>query len=137
MRVFLDSSAIVKRYINEPGSEKLNELCAAASSVILSIITSVEVSSAFSRSKREKKITSSQLKLLKLEFSKDLNAAEIVELYPRVISQSKQCLERTALRSLDAIQLASAIVAEVDLFITSDERQIKAAKAFKVKSVLI
>ena len=137
MKVFLDSSALVKRYIFEVGTPELMKACHDASRIILSVITAIEIPSAIARRLREGALSKAQYKTIKENFSKDLAASDIVELYPAVIRQAVRSLEKYPLRSLDAIQVASALIADVDLFITSDERQRNAARKLKLKTILI
>ncbi|HIJ69310.1 MAG TPA: hypothetical protein HPP81_01005 [Deltaproteobacteria bacterium] len=38
MRVFFDTSAFVKRYIEEPGADKVIEICMKAEELVLNVI---------------------------------------------------------------------------------------------------
>ena len=38
MRIFFDTSALTKRYVEEEGSDKVRELCASADSLGVSVI---------------------------------------------------------------------------------------------------
>ncbi len=137
MRLFLDTSALAKRYVLESGSSELTELCRQADEIVLSYICTVELISALNRLKREGKLSSSEYKKIKKSFGEDLKGATIVELYPLVIRQAVQCLEKTPIRSLDAIQIASAMVSDCDLFLSADSRQTAAAKVMGLKSRLL
>ena len=129
MRLFVDSSALAKRYVLEPGSEQVIELLGKADEVVLSVVSAVELISAFTRRKREGTMSLAAYKKLKKAFANDLETVSIVELFPTVVSLAVQCLERSSLRSLDAIQVASAIICECDLFLSGDERQAECAKS--------
>ena len=54
---FLDSSAVVKRYVNEPGSEFVGELVDlyVENNVFLAPITRVEVAAAFARIRKKER----------------------------------------------------------------------------------
>jgi len=54
MRLFFDSSAFAKRFIEEAGSQKIEELCQKASEVGLSVICFPEIISALNRRLRER-----------------------------------------------------------------------------------
>ena len=47
---------------------------------------------------------------------------------PDVVIQTMRCLESNALRAMDALHLGSALMVEPDLFVSSDHRQIEAAR---------
>lgn len=134
MRLFLDTSALTKRYVHEPGSEQLLEFCREADEIVLSYICAVELLSALNRRKREGVLTKASYVKIKRMFSEDLKGATVIEFYPSVVAHAVRCLERTATRSLDAIQIASALVSECDLFLSADTRQAAAAEVMGLKS---
>ena len=132
MRLFLDSSALAKRYVAEAGSEKVIRLCAEADDIVLSVLCVPELISAFNRLKREGRISSHAYRRLKQELAADMAQASLIELSPEVLQQTTRCLERTALRTLDAIHVASAKIALCDLFVSADQRQQDAAQKLKL-----
>lgn len=137
MRLFLDSSALAKRYVLEAGSGEVLQLCSEADEVVLSTICSVEILSALNRRKREGKLSASRYRGLKRDFGEDLKGATIVELYPEVVRYAVKCLEKAPVRSLDAIHIASAIVSGADLFLSADQRQVTAARKMGLKASMI
>ena len=64
MLVFFDTSAFVKRYINESGTDKVLEWCDKATEIGLSGIVLPEIISAFCRLRREERITGVQYQQL-------------------------------------------------------------------------
>ena len=60
MRVFFDSSAFAKRYISEPGTDKVLAWCDQATEIGLSAIALPEIISAFCRLRREGKVDDTQ-----------------------------------------------------------------------------
>ena len=60
MKLFLDSSAMAKRFIDEPGSQRVEDLCAEATALGLSVICVPEIISALRRRKRERALTPRQ-----------------------------------------------------------------------------
>jgi uncharacterized protein len=123
MKLFLDSSALVKRYIEETGSARVIEMCGHADETAVCIVCVPEVISACNRLVREKKITKDQYGWIKNEFVLDMDEFAVVDLTAEVIRRSVECLEKGALRSLDALHIAAAIEYGCDLFLTGDVRQ--------------
>ena len=128
MRIFLDSSALAKRYVAEAGTEQVLERCGEADEIVLSVIVLPELLSAFNRLRREGHLDLNGYTRLKDELTGDLAEATLVDLTPDVIATSIDCLERFTLRSLDALHLAAAVCSRVDLFVSSDRRQCQAAR---------
>jgi predicted nucleic acid-binding protein len=127
MRVFFDTSAFVKKYVEEPGTEKVLEICDQAEQLVLCVICLPELISTLNRLVRERKLTGGDYhKLRDLIFS-EIEEVEICYLTPEVVTQTIRCLENNVLRAMDALHLGCALVAEVDLFVSSDQQQIEAA----------
>jgi len=59
---------------------------------------------------------------------KEIGDAEICYITPDVVTRTIRCLERNALRAMDALHLGCALVVEPHLFVSSDQRQIEAGK---------
>jgi hypothetical protein len=129
MRIFFDTSAFVKRYVEEPGSERVADICRSADSLMLSIICIPEVISTLNRLVREGKISRELYFKMKDIFFNEINFIDICPLTSNVIRLSVQCLERHPLRAMDAIHIACALSIGPDLFVTSDKRQTEAARA--------
>ena len=128
MTVFLDTSAFVKRYIEESGSGRVLEIGHAADRMILSVICLPEIISTLNRLLRERKLTGSQYHELKHIILDDLEGIEICGLTPEVLLRTMNCLERYPLRAMDAIHLGCALAVEADLFVSADKRQTEAAR---------
>ena len=127
MLVFFDTSAFVKRYINESGTEKVLEWCDKATEIGLSGIVLPEIISAFCRLSREGRITGVQYQQLKSLLMADIEDAALCDLAPAVLAQSIMSLENNVLRGMDAIHVGSAVVLKADVFVSSDIRQCEAA----------
>lgn len=137
MRVFFDSSAFVKRYVSEAGTEAVLAWCDRASEIGLSGIALPEIISAFCRLRREGKIDDTQYRQLKSLLLADIEDAAICDLTPEVLAQSIACLETNVLRGMDAIHIGSAVTLQADVFISADQRQREAAAraALRVEAV--
>ena len=69
MLVFFDSSAFVKRFIQETGTDQVMEWCDKATEIGLSSVALPEIISAFCRLQREDKINMEQyLQLKRMQF---------------------------------------------------------------------
>jgi predicted nucleic acid-binding protein len=127
MLVFFDTSAFVKRYIYEVGTDSVLEWCDRATEIGLSGIALPEIISAFCRLHRENKITDAQYQQLKSLLMSDIEDAAICDLIPAVIAQAVLSLETNVLRGMDAIHIGSAVALKADVFISADKRQLEAA----------
>lgn len=137
MRIFFDSSAVVKRYIDEPGSQRVLFHSRQAAEVILSILCPLEVISALTRRWKEGAYNDLLYHKLKRSLAADIDQALIIPVDSAVVRRTVQCLEKTSLRTLDAIHVASAKVSNCDLFLTADKQQMKAASLFGLTSELV
>src|SRR5262245_4277536 len=110
---YADSSVLVKRHVDEIGSEWLRSLTGSAENVfITSRISIVEVYSAFNRRKREAGLSDEQYEQLATDFAVTYKAEyQIIEMNFQVADLALRMLESHLLRAYDAIQLASAILA--------------------------
>lgn len=134
MRIYFDSSALTKLYINEQGTKEVLQFCKQASELLLSCIVVPEFFSALNRRLREGILRKDQYSFLKREFSLDIEEATLLDLSPAVIKTAIDCLEQTSLRAFDAIHVASAKESYCDLFISADHGQYEAAKKLKLKT---
>ena len=130
MNLFFDSSALAKRYVREPGSDRVAELIAGASSLGLSIICLSEVISALCRRRREKKLSHEEYLKTKRTLFEDAEDANVVSVTDQVMARAVDLSERSPLRSADSIQVASAVEWGADLFVSADARQCDAARGY-------
>jgi predicted nucleic acid-binding protein len=137
MRVFFDTSAFVKRYVREAGTDAVLQWCDQASEIILSGIALPEIISTFCRLQREGKITETQYRQLKSLLMADIEDAALGDLTPVVLGQAIWSLERNVLRAMDALHIGCAVALKADVFISADKRQLEAAarSGLRVESV--
>jgi len=128
MKVFFDSSAFAKRYIVEPGSDKVEKICSESTALGVSSICLPEIISALCRLGRQSVITEGQYETAKLALLRDLEDAMICNVTPSVIKESIHILETSKVRTLDALHIACALEFEAEVFVSSDIQQISAAK---------
>jgi predicted nucleic acid-binding protein len=140
-RYYLDASALVKRYVNEEGSDWLRATITAGRSQLLftSRMTIVEVISAFARRVRDGSLTLEEFASARDLFRGDcLDEYQIMPPTIAVIDTASVLLERHPLRAYDAIHLATALGAQQFLtdenypaltFLSADDRLNQAALA--------
>lgn len=122
MRVFFDTSALLKRYIQESGSAEVDGIFDAAEEIVISPITRIEAHSALQRRLRENSLTLAELKTSTKEIEKDLEFFRFVKFSANLESVAVKSVSEYKLRTLDSIQLASAILSRPDLLVTSDKQ---------------
>lgn len=137
MRLYLDSSALVKLYIEEPGSDTVLERSREASEIGLGILAYPEVISCFNRLLREARLGEKDYRKLKRELRLDLNGAAILDLTPSIIAVAVRCLELEPVRAADALHVASAREFDAALFLSSDRSQCRAAERFGIRGELV
>lgn len=128
MKTFFDSSAFAKRYVEEEGSEIVEQLCGKASELALAVICVPEIVSALARRRREGVLSRGQYGEAKKRLSVEVADATIVNLVPGVISDAIEILETNAVRAMDALHVACALQWRAELFVSSDVQQLNAAK---------
>ncbi|MCA9977161.1 MAG: type II toxin-antitoxin system VapC family toxin, partial [Anaerolineales bacterium] len=134
MRTFFDASAFVKRYVEESGSQQVDEICQETSDLALSVICVPEIMSALNRRVRERILLPQAYSVIKQHLSQDIRDAEIVNLTPHIIASAISLLETSPLRAMDALHVACALEWGVDLFVSSDQRQLAAAEKVNLKT---
>jgi predicted nucleic acid-binding protein len=128
VKTFFDSSAFVKRYIEESGSEDVEALCLEATELAVSIVCIPEVISALNRRVRERDLSRRQHETAKDNMWEDALDIVIVNLTPEVISTCTTILETSPVRAMDALHVACAVQWGAELFVSADKRQVSAAR---------
>lgn len=139
---FLDTSAIVKRYLPEVGTIWIRGLVdpAAGNVIIVSEITVVEVAAALAARHRATDGISQRERDAGLALFRSHHATEyeVVTLNHAILDEAVELTQRHRLRGYDAVQLASALAGNASLaaagragltFIASDSDLIAAASA--------
>jgi len=127
MRIFFDTSALTKRYVEEEGSEQVRALCAAADTLGVSVLVVPELISTLCRLVREGRLSPEDYRSLKSAVQADLSDADLCDLSQDAFDQAIRCLELHPLRALDALHVGSALIYQPDLFVSADNRQTEAA----------
>ena len=137
MKLFFDTSALIKKYIIEDGSKKVDELMNKAESIIVSVITEIEVYSTFKRLLIEKAINEIDYKTLLNEFDIDYPYFTHIIFDNLITSNAKLLIDKYQLKTLDSIQLGTALLLkdEIDYFIVCDSKLVKAGKKEGLKII--
>jgi uncharacterized protein len=110
---FFDSSAIVKRYVKETGTEWIIKLTDPANRnrIYIASITGVEVVSAISRRARNGDISQAEKLDAIAQFLVDFESQyRVLEITSDVIAEAVTLADAFALRGYDAVQLATVLV---------------------------
>ena len=109
--LYLDSSALVKRYFKEKGSNAVITRAAELNQEIFtSVLSFAEVQSAIARKHREKQITSQEFIRLREAFESDWTILfTSIELNLQTMGTLPKLMELYPLKAGDAIQLSTAI----------------------------
>ncbi|HEV3136591.1 MAG TPA: type II toxin-antitoxin system VapC family toxin [Pirellulales bacterium] len=109
---FLDSSSVVKRYVEESGSAWVNQLFDSATDdrKYVARITGVEVVAAVARRRRGGTVTADRAANLLKQFRDEFGSRlRIVETTALVLHHAMQLAEVHGLRAYDAVQLAAVL----------------------------
>ncbi len=109
---FVDSSALVKRYVLETGTAWVRGLTRQSPSRLIYVahITAVEVTCAVARRRKGKTLTPPRASSILLRFRQHLAARYIViEVTPDLLDEAMRLGNAHALRAYDAVQLAVAL----------------------------
>jgi predicted nucleic acid-binding protein len=128
MKVFLDSSSLAKRYIMEAGSDIVDAILSEAREVAVSLIAPPEIISALNRLRRHNLISALQYGRAKKALFKDIEDMSICNMTVPVVEKAIGLIEVYPLKTLDALHVACALEWRPDLFVSSDRRQVFAAR---------
>ena len=138
---FLDSSALIKRYVIEVGTAWVRSITvrSAGQTIIIAHITQAEIVSGAMRRKREGTVTAPTARAVRLLIDRHASREyKVVGLTVEVIRRAEDQLEVHPRRTYDAIQLASALASNARLitaglspliFVSADTRLLTAAAA--------
>jgi predicted nucleic acid-binding protein len=126
MTTYVDSSALMKRYIDEPDSEDAVALLERDAVLVTSWVTMVEVRRNLSRLLRDRALEQARRQL-----TIDLDAMALVSVDEATCAAAAQIAESSGVRSLDSIHLATAqrLFLPSLSFVTFDHRQANAARS--------
>ncbi len=136
---YLDTSALVKRYKTEEGSETVDYLynnLPSGHSLSISFLTVLEFVSAIRRLLKEGNITDEEFRDVLSTFSQEVEPFLIKSIDDKIVADALTYVTRHGLRSADSIQLATVMelrgimegVGESVIFVCDDEELAKAGR---------
>lgn len=109
MILYLDTSAWVKLYVNEPGSKELRAYTNKAETLAASVVAYPEARATFARLKAQGISTEAKHRQRLAQLNLDWESLLRIELVPAVVRTAGDLADVHGLRGFDAIHLASAL----------------------------
>src|SRR5690242_19993820 len=106
--IYLDSSALIKRFIEERGSSLVDHILRRHRPISTSRLSYLEIYSCFARLKRQGLLSGKAHAAASKQFEREFPRYRTIALTPELFTLARSLTEKLPLRSLDAIQLASA-----------------------------
>lgn len=131
--IFVDTSALAKRYIEEPGSEKVRLLMEEAEGIAVSRLAYAETLSALLRRRKAIRLSDADFDRLLQDFRAEWEDFIVVEMNHDTLQFVDAVIEKHALRGADSIHLSTALclrnaAKEEITFIASDAELLAAAQ---------
>ena len=104
---YLDTSSLVKLYVDEAGGDEIRELLSTATVVATSCLAYTEARAALARRRRERVLTAREFTAAKKAFETDWPRYLAVEVTPSLCRDAGELAERYRLRAFDSIHLAA------------------------------
>ena len=133
--VYLDTSALIKLYVEEEGDERVVEAAegAADGRIVILVLTPLEARSAIRRREREGDIAAADVDRVLRQIEDDCSTLFLTQpLSSPVMEEAARLIDRHPLRAYDALQLAGCLVVgeimpEPVTFVCADARLCEAA----------
>ncbi len=142
MWAYFDTSALVKRYVDEPGRRQVQQLL-RRHDCVTSAILPVELRSALRRRVTERTLDGSRVSEILKRVALDRAYWTVIEVGTEVLSGAETLVSVHPLRTLDAIHVASAQLFAARLsisdlvFVSADIRQTEVASAIRLATPLL
>ena len=138
--LYLDTSALVKLYLDEPGRKAVVTAVAKEAIVATQELAYIEAHAAFSRAEREGRLSHVELARLRSDFDRDWPNYLVIRVSQPLLEQAVTLVDSFALRAYDAMHLSAAQMlakesAEPPLFACFDRRLSRAAAVLGMRSV--
>ncbi|HKV98710.1 MAG TPA: type II toxin-antitoxin system VapC family toxin [Vicinamibacterales bacterium] len=135
MTLYLDTSDLVKLYVDEPHADEIRSLVAETSAVATSVIAYPEARSTFARRRRERLMTVSEVKAAVRHLDADWPRFVLIRVDNELGRMAGQLAESHGVRGCDAVHLASFVrllgaTDDEDVrFLSADARLVRAARS--------
>jgi predicted nucleic acid-binding protein len=131
---YLDTSALIKRFVAEKGSSLIQTIVTRTGPVATAKIAYAEVHAGLTRKRRDGHLSGRDYAQACRQFDRDWQAYIRVDLRDEILQLARDLIQRHPLRGFDAIHLASALslksaLGEDIAFAAADERLLRAAEA--------
>lgn len=135
--IYFDSSALVKRYLEEDGTAKMREIADNAPVISTSKLTYPEILSAFARKYKRGDITEREFYKATNKFETDWEQFLVIEFQDELLPIINKIVKKHYLRGADSVHLSSALWLEYTVksnvtFVASDINLLKAAESEKL-----
>lgn len=107
--IYLDTSALVKKYVTEKGTPVMQDLMEREDLIFTSQLTSAETYAAFNRKRRERELSAGEYRRITHSFVRDWASFVVVDLAAELFPLIRRLTEAYPLRGADAVHLASAL----------------------------
>jgi predicted nucleic acid-binding protein len=141
MNLYIDTSALVKFFHNENGTEKITELISSDNSICISELAKLEFFSSLYRKYRAREINDKMLALAIEGFEEQIDKFLIEPIKSIIIKEAELLLKKygqnEGLRTLDSIHLATfSLISEKNwIFVASDKRLCDIAEKLNFKII--
>ncbi len=109
MIVYLDASALVKRYVAEAGSGEVRALVREAEATVTALISRAEVVAALARARRSGRLSTQEAAETVRMFEADWEDLVRVQMNEPLVAQAASLAWSHGLRGYDAVHLAAAL----------------------------
>ena len=142
MKLYFDSSALVKIYVTEAFSERARREVQSVAQLPFTWLHQLEVTNALQVLAGRKLLSAEESRRLLDQLEDDRQAGRLAETaldWPKVFHESvqlsRQHSARLLARSLDIVHVAAAVELACERFVSADERQLSLARLAGLKPV--
>jgi predicted nucleic acid-binding protein len=137
MTLYLDTSSLVKLYLNEPDSDATARLVDEAAVVVTSVLAYPEARATFARRVRERQLTAAESATVVRQLDDDWDRFVVIMFGNELARAAGRLADRHGVRGGDAVHLASfeELLARCDdtdiRFSCADDRLVRAAESLR------
>jgi uncharacterized protein len=135
--VYLDTSNLVKLYLNESDSDAIAKLVDEADLVVTSVLAYAEARATFARRRRERQLTAAESASVVRQFDDDWRHFVVINLGDDLALAAGRLADLHGVRGCDAVHLATFedLLSHCDdddvRFSCADDRLVRAAKSLQ------